>query len=64
MEMKETMKRYIQETKGVKHNIKFEEQKNEKWNVLLEWSRFECLRLVSTFEYFSWFLAQRGGNGA
>ena len=35
---------------GVKHNyIKFEEQKNEiiKWKVLLEQSRFECLRMVS-----------------
>ena len=34
----------------VKHNyIKFEEQKNEiiKWEVLLERSRFECLRMVS-----------------
>ena len=34
---------------GVKHNIKIEEQKNEiiKGKVLLEWSRFECLRMVS-----------------
>ena len=35
---------------GVKHNyIKFEEQKSEiiKWKVLLERSRFECLRMVS-----------------
>jgi len=35
---------------GVKHNyIKFEEQKNEiiKWKVLLERSRFECLRIAS-----------------
>ena len=33
---------------GVKH-IKIEEQKNEiiKGNVLLEWSRFEYLRMVS-----------------
>ena len=34
----------------VKHNyIKFEEQKKEiiKWKVLLEPSRFECLRMVS-----------------
>ena len=35
--------------KSVKHNIKFEEQKNEikKSKVLQERSRYECLRMVS-----------------
>ena len=36
--------------KSVKHNIKFEEQKNEikKSKVLQERSRYECLRMVSS----------------
>ena len=35
---------------SVKHNIKFEEQKNEinKSKVLQERSRYECLRMVSS----------------
>ena len=50
--MKENERDYEQiyiGNEGVKHNIKIEEQKNEiiKGNVLLEWSRFECLRMVS-----------------
>ena len=50
MQMKETYEPIYLGIEGVKHNyIKFEEQKNEltEWKVLLERSRFECLRVVS-----------------